>query len=57
MPQLNFIQGMISLLNFILAGIIIIRLVNNNLKIKSSVAINQVKLDTIIQKHLNFVWY
>ena len=38
MPQLNFIQGMISLLNFILTGIIIIKLINSNLKIKSPVA-------------------
>ena len=37
MPQLNFIQGMVSLFNFILTGIIIIKLINGNLKIKSPV--------------------
>lgn len=37
MPQLNFIQGMVSLFNFILTGIIIIKLINSNLKIKSPV--------------------
>jgi len=38
MPQLNFIQGIVSLLNFILAAVIIINLIGSNLKIKSPVA-------------------
>ena len=38
MPQLNFTQELISLLNFLLTGVIILKLINSNFKIKCPVA-------------------
>ena len=35
MPQLNLVQGILSLLNFLLIAILVVVLMNKNLKIKS----------------------
>ena len=35
MPQLNIVQGILSLLNFLLIAILVVVLINKNLKIKS----------------------